>query len=308
MKNFALGMAFTAASVLLLSGCKSIEPPPAPIAPFVKVAYGFSSPESVIAGPGSKRFYVSNVGVKLAPSTKDGDGYISELSADGAVIERRFLPVEGVLDAPKGMALIGDTLYVADIDRVVGFDLNSREVVFELDFSAEETVFLNDLAVIDAETLVVSATDTGKVYEISLSATPRYEVFIDDLPGVNGLYYDALNRRLFAVSLGYGSGSNGGLSVISLAHGGGLLQDLTGPVGILDGVALLNDGRVLFSDWVAYDKTGRMRVYDLNTKELSEVKLSDEVRGPADFFYDSVSGRLWLPRMIEGKVMVERLK
>ena len=303
MKNFGLSAvtALAVASVLFLSGCKRTEPPP------VKVIDGFSSPESVIAGPGAERFYVSNVGVKLEPSTKDGDGYISELSADGAVIERNFLPADGVLDAPKGMAVIGRTLYVADIDRVVGFDLGSRGVVFELDFSAEKTVFLNDLAVIDAETLVVSATDIGKVYEISLSGTPRYEVFIDDLPGVNGLYYDAENRRLFAVSFGHGDGFNGSLSVISLAHGGGVLQDLTGPVGALDGVMLLDDGRVLFSDWVAYDKTGVMRLYDLNTKVLSEVKLSEEVRGPADFFYDRAAKRLWLPRMMEGKVMVERL-
>ncbi len=304
MKSFSISAvaALAVASVLLLPGCKKPEPPP------VKVIDGFSSPESVIAGPGAGRFYVSNVGVKLEPSAKDGDGFISELSADGAVIERKFLPTEGVLNAPKGMAVIGKTLYVADIDRVVGFDLESREVVFELDFSAEKTVFLNDLAVIDAETLVVSATDIGKVYEISLSSTPRYEVFIDDLPGVNGLYYDGENRRLFAVSFGHGSGFNGGLSVISLAHGGGVLQDLTGPVGALDGVALLDDGRVLFSDWVAYDKTGVMRAYDLNTKELSEIKLSEEVRGPADFFYDGAAKRLWLPRMMEGKVMVERLR
>ena len=305
MKSFSISAvtAIAVASALLFSGCKSIEPPP----PFVKVVYGFSSPESVVAWPDAGRFYVSNVGVKLEPSTKDGDGYISELSVNGAVIERSFLPAEGVLNAPKGMAVIGSTLYVADVDRVVGFDLESRGVVFELDFSAEKTVFLNDLAVIDAETLVVSATDIGKVYEISLSGTPRYEVFIDDLPGVNGLYYDAEFRRLFAVSMGGGEGVKGALSVVSLAHGGGVLQDLTGPVGVLDGVVLLPDGRVLFSDWVAYDKTGVMRSFNLNTKELSEIRLSEEVRGPADFFYDVASKRLWLPRMMEGKVMVERL-
>jgi hypothetical protein len=206
------------------------------------------------------------------------------------------------------MAVVGGILYVADIDRVVGFDLESGANVFELDFTEEKTVFLNDLAVIDANTLVVSATDIGKVYEISLDGTPRFEVFLDDLPGVNGLYYDAEFRRLFAVSFGYGDGFNGGLSVISLAHGKGVLQDLTGPVGALDGVALLPDGRVVFSDWVAYDKTGVIRTYDLDTKTLSELKLSDEVRGPADFYYDGASNRLWLPSMIEGKVMVERLK
>jgi DNA-binding beta-propeller fold protein YncE len=288
--------------VLLLTGCQKTD------APAFKVVEGFSSPESVIAGPEGKRFYVANVGAKLEPSTKDGDGFISVLSFDGAVIERKFLPAKGVLNAPKGMAIVGGILYVADIDRVVGFDLGSGANVFELDFSGEKTVFLNDLAVIDAKTLVVSATDIGKVYEISLGGTPRFELFLDDMPGVNGLYYDGENRRLFAVSLGYGDGFNGGLSVISLAHGRGAVQDLTGPVGALDGVALMPDGRVIFSDWVAYDKTGVIRAYDLNTKTLSEIKLSEEVRGPADFYYDGPGKTLWLPRMIEGKVLVETLK
>lgn len=306
MKRFGvsvvMGLAGLAVvSVLLLNGCQRPE------MPFFKIIDGFSSPESVIAGPGSESFYVSNVGAKLDPSAKDSDGFISRLSSDGDVLDRRFLPTQGVLHAPKGMAIVGTTLYVTDIDRVVGFDLGSGATVFELDFSEEKTIFLNDLAVIDDQTLVVSATDIGKVYEITLSGTPRFEVFLDDLPGVNGLYYDAGNRRLFAVSFGYGDGFNGGLSVISMAHGGGVLQDLTGPVGALDGVALLPDGRVVFSDWVAFDKTGVIRTYDLDTKTLSELKLSDEVRGPADFYYDGSSNRLWLPSMLEGRIIIERL-
>ena len=301
MKNFVLNAVAVIALVFLLSGCKEPEPP-------FKVIGGFSSPESVIAGPGAGRFYVSNVGEKLEPSTKDGDGFISALSADGTVIERKFLPTQGVLDAPKGMAVVGRVLYVADIDRIVGFDLASRAVVFELDLSAEKTVFLNDLTVIDSETLAVSATDIGKVYEISIGPDPRYEVFIDKLPGANGLHYDAANRRLFVVSFGSGSSFNGALSVISLAHGGGDLQKLTGPLGALDGVVLTEDGRVLFTDWVGYDKTGVLRSFSLDTKELSEVKLSEAPRGPADFFYDADSRKLWLPRMMEGTVLIERLR
>ncbi len=301
MKSFSLSAVMAIALVFILSGCKEPEPS-------FKVIGGFSSPESVIAGPGSERFYVSNVGEKLQPSTKDGDGFISALSADGTVIERKYLPTQGELNAPKGMAVIGRVLYVADIDRIVGFDLGSRALVFELDFSAEKTAFLNDLAVIDAETLVVSASDIGKVYEVSLGDNPRYEVFIDKLPGANGLYYDATNHRLFIVSMGSGKGFNGALSVISLAHGGGNLQRLTGPLGSLDGVVLLGDDRVLFTDWVAYDKTGVMRSFNLNTKELSEIKLAEAPRGPADFYYDADSARLWLPRMMEGTVMIEKLR
>jgi hypothetical protein len=36
-----------------------------------------------------------------------------------------------VLNAPKGLAVVCDRLYVADIDRVVGFDIETRKSVFE---------------------------------------------------------------------------------------------------------------------------------------------------------------------------------
>lgn len=265
---------------------------------------GFSSPESVIAGPGA-RIYVSNVGEKLEPSAKDADGFISELSSAGEVLNKKYLPREGVLNAPKGMAVIGNILYVTDIDRIAGFDLASRDQIFELDFSSEKTSFLNDLAVFDDHTLFVSATDTGKVYRVSLGEKPSFTVVQENIAGANGLYFDKGTNRLFVVGFGEGYKANGDLGVISLKDNS--YQKLAGPIGALDGVALLPDGRVIFSDWVAFDRPGKIRAYSIDKKELSEIKLSEDVRGPADFYYDSKTNTIWLPRMMEGKVLVEEI-
>lgn len=292
-------------ALFIVSGCGGLRPAEVKTEVKTRVIDGFSSPESVIADRDGKRFFVSNVGEKLAPSAKDGDGFISELTPDGVIVDRKFLPKTGVLNSPKGMAIIGQTLFVADVDRVAGFDLSTREQVFELDFSAEKTVFLNDLAALDDKTLFVSATDAGKVYKISLGEKPSFTVIKDGIAGANGLYYDRDSDRLFVVGFGDGAGANGELGVIYLKEN--QYKKLAGPLGFLDGVAILPDGRVYFTDWVAFDKPGMMRVYDLMTGGLSSVKLSEDVRGPADFYYDPRNNAIWLPKMMEGKVLIERL-
>ncbi len=153
---------FLLVTPLALVSCAGLQEIPA--ASFV--IEGLSSPESVAMTGDGKKFFISNLGEKLEPSAKDGDGFITEVSPEGAVVNKKFLPKSGVLNGPKGLSIIGPTLYVTDVDRVVGFDLVSREQVFEMDFSAEKTVFLNDLAVYDDNTLFVSATDIGKIFKI----------------------------------------------------------------------------------------------------------------------------------------------
>ena len=290
-------------SLIFLSGCTSqktkINTP--------KVIDGFSSPESVIADPAGERFFVSNMGDKIEPSTKDSDGYISEVSSGGVILTKKYLPKTGVLDAPKGMAIINRTLFVTDIDRIVGFDLITREQNFELDFSSENTSFLNDLAVYNENTLFVSATDIGKIYKISIDKEPHFTLLSENIPGANGLYFDKISKRLFVVTFGEGYEFNGLLGVISFRDNGIKYQNLTGRIGALDGIALLPDSKILFSDWVGMNKAGLMHVYDLKTNELSIMNLSEEVSGPADFFYDEINNNIWLPRMVEGKILIENL-
>ncbi|KAF5276817.1 hypothetical protein FQR65_LT16160 [Abscondita terminalis] len=55
-----------------------------------------------------------------------------KLKSDGKLIELKFAPTKGVLHAPKGMTIENGILYVADLERIVGFDINSQKTVFEL--------------------------------------------------------------------------------------------------------------------------------------------------------------------------------
>lgn len=110
-------------SAVLFALAVTLAGAPARAASEPRVVTGFAHPESVLID-GDRRF-VSNIGEKLDPLGHDGDGFVSELDADGRIVALRALPIDSDrLDSPKGMAMLGGRLYVADIDRIVGFDLS----------------------------------------------------------------------------------------------------------------------------------------------------------------------------------------
>ena len=82
--------------------------------------------ESVLYDYDSGILYVSCIN-GVPPNAQDEDGFIAKVSPeDGSVIELKW--VTG-LDAPKGMALFGNNLYVTNIDEIVIID-KTREYVF----------------------------------------------------------------------------------------------------------------------------------------------------------------------------------
>ena len=84
-----------------------------------KTITGFGHVESVAYDPEEKVFYTSDFGPDLKPADKDGKGFITKLSSDGKVLEKRFLPPEGqTMNKPKGIWIKGKHLWVTDIDSV----------------------------------------------------------------------------------------------------------------------------------------------------------------------------------------------
>ena len=155
---------------------------------------GFSHPESVFVNKGE--VYVSNIGEKLEPMAKDNDGFISKLDKNGKVVELKWIEN---LNAPKGMNVIGNTLYVVDIDTLKGFDIKSKKEVLNIPVSG--AVFLNDIVVLDKNTLLVSDTGTGIIHSFNL-AKKTYETFttLDSMyAGPNGLLLDSKKKSLIVV-------------------------------------------------------------------------------------------------------------
>lgn len=114
-------------AVLLLvsvAACGGEEPPPDEAAADANAVIeigkvGFATPESVLHDSVADVYLVSNI--NGGPADKNGNGFITQLTPEGRVRDLKWIngEVTGVaFDAPKGMAIRGDTLYVADVDCV----------------------------------------------------------------------------------------------------------------------------------------------------------------------------------------------
>lgn len=262
-----------------------------------KTIAGFSSPESVVVAGGD--VFVSNLGVKLEPTLKDGDGFIAKLDRQGNI---KALKWADKLDGPKGLIVVDGILYVADIDRVLGFRVRDGKQVFALDMAATGSVFLNGFARYDNRRLLLSATDISKVFVIDLPKKSFSELPFDTPPkGPNGM--KKAGSRLMVVEWGADSQPNGNIKTYRLEGMQAKLEkayDVT-PSGYFDGIVDLGANRWLISNWVKFELAGVLQMLDTRTGKVSAVAMKSPIAGPADMFLDDQQ-KLWVPGMMEGKV------
>ncbi|MET3523343.1 MULTISPECIES: ATP/GTP-binding protein [unclassified Mesorhizobium] len=202
-------------------------------------ASGFEQPESALFDAANKRIIVSNIAGN--PGEADGNGYLSVLSLDGKLVARHW--TDG-MDAPKGMALSGGKLYVADITKVRVVDLASGKLVASID--VPNAVFLNDMTADSAGKIYVSDMLADTIYRID---GDRPELFVKDalLASPNGIFADG--GRLIVASWGKGikpdfsTAEPGGLLSVDLASkaisplpGAEKFADLDGVVAIGDSI------------------------------------------------------------------------
>ncbi len=86
------------------------------------VVQDMRTPESVYLDEGSGYLFVSQIDGQ--PNEKDGKGRISKLGLDGTVVTADWFTA---LNAPKGLRSFGGTLWVADLDEVIGIDIASAK-------------------------------------------------------------------------------------------------------------------------------------------------------------------------------------
>jgi sugar lactone lactonase YvrE len=140
-------------------------PPPAAAPatpPVVKAGWTVTdmrTPESVYLDEGSGYLYVSQIDGQ--PGEKDGKGRISKLGLDGSVITADW--VTG-LNAPKGLRSFGGTLWVADIDEVIGIEISSGKITSRVHIDGAK--FLNDVAAGADGTIYISDMMGNKIYTV----------------------------------------------------------------------------------------------------------------------------------------------
>jgi sugar lactone lactonase YvrE len=284
------------AAALLALGCAPAERQPAEESPIEIADAGFATPESVLHDSVADAYLVSNI--NGGPSDKDDNGFISRVGPDGAVIALKW--IDGAADAvtlhaPKGMALKGDTLFVADIDSVRLFDRSTGAPLGGRGVAG--ATFLNDVAVGPDGTVYV--TDTG----IRLTAEGMQETGTDAVYTVTG---DSAAVLAAGPELGHPNGivaDSAGVVVVSFGSGAvyridilGARSDLPGtPQGQLDGVVRTADGSLLVSSWAG------SRVYRVGPQGGA---VGDSVPSPADIGFDARRGRVLIPVFTENKVLI----
>ncbi|TIN20548.1 MAG: ATP/GTP-binding protein [Mesorhizobium sp.] len=200
-------------------------------------ATGFEQPESTLFDAADNRIIVSNISGN--PGEADGNGYLSVLSLDGKTITRHW--TDG-MDAPKGMAISGGKLYVADITKVRVVDLASGKLVASI--AVPNAVFLNDMTADQSGNVYVTDMLADAIYRID---GDRPELFVKDaaLASPNGVFADG--GRLIVASWGKGirpdfsTAEPGGLLSVDIASkavsplpGAQKFADLDGVIAIRD--------------------------------------------------------------------------
>lgn len=263
---------------------------------------GFETPESVLHDEAADIYLVSNI--NGAPLAEDDNGFISRVSPAGEVVELRWIDGAAgnvTLNAPKGSAIRGDTLFVADINVVRLFNRRTGEPLGN--WPVEGASFLNDADVGPDGALYITdsglaageggftATGTDAVYRFE-DGTPVVVARGAALSAPNGVVADSLGTIIAPFA---------GDAVYSLNEEGQPTSLVTLPAGQLDGLVRLDDGSFLVSSWqgqaVYHARPGDPEGYDV----MAEV---EGVEAPADIGYDARRGRVLIPLFNEGTVLI----
>lgn len=259
-----------------------------------KTIKGFNHIESVTTD--SKFIYAADIGKELNPTVKDGDGQIIKLDKKGKVLDTNF--VKERLDAPKGLTINKEILFINDINRLLAIDLKTGTKLYEIDFS-KDTSFLNDIVVWDNNTLFVSATDKSKLYKVNLDQKTYTEIKTDvTISGINGLFCYKKTNRIYVNGFGNDNKPSGVIGYINLKDNS--FTRITNLEGYFDGIFISND--VLYvSNWIAFEKKGIIQAIGIyGSNKVITINTSELIAGPADFII--LNDQLIVPAMMSGEI------
>lgn len=239
-------------------------------------------PESVLPDTKAGILYVSIMG--NSSDQKDGIGGIGKLDMNGKVIDLEW--VNG-LNAPKGLAIHGNTLYAADISDVVVIDIPSSKVVRKIPIAG--SLFLNDITVSDKGIVYVSDSRTKKIHQI---INNKDAVYLENIDGVNGL--KAIGNDLFI------AGGNKQLLKANEKKELTTIADM--PCGG-DGIEPIGNGDFIYSCWSGY-------IYYVHKNGQSELLLDStaEKKNTADLGYDPIKKVVYVPTFFKKSIIAYQLK
>lgn len=263
---------------------------------------GFMSPQSAIYDSVADVYLVSNV--NGAGATANDNGFISQVTPDGQVAQLKWIDGQTgdfTLNAPKGMAIRGDTLFVADITCIRLFDrasgahisgscLDGVTFLKGIAVGPQGSLFVTDMGMKEgaAGQLVPSGTDA--LYRLPMRKGLRGATLAKtpDLGGPSGVAVGP--RGIFVVT--YRTGA-----ILAFNATGDETQVAPPAPRVLDGIVFDGDGGFEFSDWT--DSTVYRARPDGNIE-----KLVQHVASPAGIGYDAKRNRLLIPQLEQNALLI----
>jgi outer membrane protein assembly factor BamB len=250
------------------------------LTPLWELKTDFAAPESAYYHAASNSVFVSSINGQILD--KDGNGYISRLSPDGKVVSAKWATG---LNGPKGLRSVGNTLWVADIDEVVAFDIASGKLTSRV--KVEGATFLNDLATGPDGTIYTSDSSGLKIYATKDGKSSVFVEGADVVEQPNGLLVDGSRLILGSIGPAPQPGAAPGRGRGPAASGHLYAFDLKTKQR-----TLLTNESVGGIDGIEPDGSGGLLVTDVIGQRLLHVAKSGQVRvlakfsaGGADFGY-----------------------
>jgi sugar lactone lactonase YvrE len=290
-----------AALIVLPSACTSKAAKTTAQPQRIAFIEGLSQPEALSYDASQNVYFISNANGN--PGVKDGNGFISRVTADGVMDSLHFIQGgrDGVqLDSPMGSRVQGDTLWVLDVDKLRGFDTHSGKPLVTVDLAPLKALFLNDLAIDSTGELYL--TDTGVLVSPDGNSTH---------PGPDRILHVAHDRSIsVAASSALFSSPDGidwdqrakrfilapfaGPSVQEWRVGDPGPTDIASGKGKFDGVEVEKNGQILITSW-----------NDSSVSTLEGTKLVPRIAKlpypPADVSMDQARARVGIVSLVANR-------
>ena len=259
-------------------------------------------PESALFYKGS--IYVTQMGTALSfRGDSAPDGSIAVVDATGKVL--RTLAA-GLTD-PTGMAVVGSTLWVNDVNQIRSFDLTTGAAGAARDLSASVAAdsFLNDLAADRAGQLWTTESFTSRIHLVRTDGSVATFTLPKEYAFPNGIAVHPTANQVWFMTTATG----GGAALARITPTGYALVRRSSDFAGLDGLVFVRRKLAVKT------KAGKMRV-----RLVVEAVFSDSVTdkiwklsggkltlratlpgAPADIGYSAALGRLLVPLLESGE-------
>jgi len=239
-------------------------------------------PESALYDAENKIIYVTNIDGQ--PWEKDNKGSVGKVGLDGKIITVDW--VTG-FNAPKGMGLYKNNLYVADVDKVGIIDIKKGQLIQTIPVTGAEG--LNDLTVDKKGVVYVSDSKTKKIHRIE---NGQVTTWLENLKGPNGVLIHDDNLYILDA---------GGLYKVEKDKALTKLAD--GMEASTDGLEHVAGKDYLVSCWIGtvyYVKGDGTKQLLLDTREQKS--------NTADIGYDPKNRIVYVPTFFKNKIVAYELK